>query len=127
MRTERTGFNDATTHLTNAMTKQERFVDVVVRFYRSYTSKTVLQSLRKQQSTVEWHCYDCRKPIQVDINKFLQGRRFNSTELFCQEHKPKDYDVLRSVLFIRYQDIFMKTLTNKILSTSLQPINHDNS
>lgn len=128
MRKERTGFYDSTVHLTNAMTKNERFVDSIVRFYRSYTCKTVLHYLRKEQSTIEWHCYECKCAIDVDVKRFAQGKRFNPTELFCAEHKPTNYSILRTSMFIRYQDLFFKFLTNTILTTSLKQIDkHENS
>jgi hypothetical protein len=120
MRTEVTRFGDSSMHLTEHLSKHDRFVDTVIRFYRSYSKKTVLHALRKEQTTVCWHCYECKKEIDVNVSKFLQGKRFNPTELFCSDHKPVDYNILRTVLFVRWQDMFFKALSNKILDASIK-------
>lgn len=41
-----------------------------------------VESYKETQGIIKWHCYNCRKEIYIDIEKY------DDKSIFCEKHKP---------------------------------------
>lgn len=77
--------------------------------------------LVKQMTAIEHNCYECRRPIQVDVSRIL---RFNddirTEEFLCDNHKVSAEVSEKSIPFIKYKNTFLQKLSNRLLESSTQ-------
>ena len=108
-------YSDTLVGPSNAFTIDERFTESVKRFYNAYTKRLCMQTFYNDYTSVEWSCYECKCPIHVPIVDILNNKKFKSTSLFCDKHKPTDYSQLSTYVFLRYENSFFGMIKNKIL------------
>ena len=111
-------YNSSTAHLSEHIESDDRLKDIVVRFYKAYTSNLIENKLIEVSTSVDWYCYECKKTISVDIKSILTGSNFYGTSLFCKEHKPTNYKHLHTFGFVRYENSFYQLIKNNILKTA---------
>lgn len=104
---------DSSSHL-------EQLNDYVVEYFNHYTHQQLLSTLHHETYYVQWHCYECKKQIDVDIRPFTKrGTKFNSENLFCSNHREKAQRSMRSHVFVRYENSFYNMIKAKMLDTTL--------
>lgn len=113
-----TRFKDSTLRKTTELDTEERFADQVKRFYLSYSRKLIPLQFYQDSTSIKWSCYECKKEIVVDISKILNNRNFRVSTLFCEHHKPTDYDIYNSSMFIRFESSFYNYIKQSILKSS---------
>lgn len=87
-------------------------------FYSHYSHQTLLQTLHKETYFIEWHCYECKKQISVDIRPLLKkSSSFKSSSLFCSNHKVDAAKSMKSHIFVRYESSFYSSIKHKIYNT----------
>lgn len=94
--------------------------DYLTEFYNHYFDQKLLLSLHKETWIENWHCYECKAPIEVDIRALSKKTsKWNSSSLFCTEHKINCNQSMNSVVFARYENTFFSHIKNKILDSSI--------
>lgn len=114
------GFNDVYFNLEKT-TVSEQFSEVIDISIAQSIRYEVYNKLVKQVTQIDHHCYECRKPISVDISRILKyNRDIKTEEYLCDSHK-KDHQVSKnSVPFIRYETAFFYKLTKHLESLYIQ-------
>lgn len=115
-----TRFKDSNLNKTKELTVDERFTDLVKRFYFSYTKKLIPIEFYNDNTSLQWSCFECKTPITVNISKILNAGNFQSSTLFCENHKPTDYknNIYNSNAFFRYESAFYDHVKQSILKSS---------
>lgn len=125
-----TRFKDSTLNKTTELNIDERFTDLVKRFYTSYSRKLIPIQFYQDNTSVDWSCYECKTAIIVNISKILNNGNFQASTLFCEKHKPTNYKIYDSTMFIRHETVFYNYIKQSILKSSpllTQELTNENS
>lgn len=114
-----TSYN-STRQVDSAESLDERFENLTLRFYRTYTRYLVINKMYRDSVTIQWSCFECKAPVYINIEPLLKHGRFNQSELFCSKHKPDTHKIFQNHLFIRYESSFYSKLKEEIINKSFK-------
>lgn len=76
--------------------------------YNTFVSKLTL---------LPWHCYECRRPIDVDVSKMIKyNDSIDDEEFLCDKHKHDTVISVKSVPYMKYKSLFIQHFSNTLLS-----------
>lgn len=96
----------------------------VIDFYNHYSIQKFIHEQHTKTILVDWHCYECKKPIKVSIRPLLKGhKRFNTQSLFCENHKDQWHKSVNSHVFVRFESSFYQAIKHTIINSINLSIN----
>jgi len=92
----------------------------LIHFANAYTSTIVEDEYNKNSMKVDWHCFECKCPIKVDLEDILTGKDFDQKKLFCDLHKPAPYTntYKKNFVFQKYVIAFNSFIKQTIIKNS---------
>ena len=74
--------------------------------------KTLSKQLNEQYFLMDWFCFECKKPIQINVQNLLEGNGLHDKSYFCENHQTIDRKINKriSISWIRYENAFSKKL-----------------
>ena len=92
----------------------------LIHFANTYTSSIIEDNYNENSTKVDWHCFECKCKIKVDVTDILTDGEFTGKKLFCKAHKPPKYAIAykKNYIFQRYLMSFHHHLKGLIIRNS---------
>ena len=113
-----TSFSDAYLEL-DETTVDGQFEQAIEQSISLSIKYEVFNTFVKQMTQMQYHCYECRRPISVDVSRILKyNNDLQAEEFLCDKHKVGHDISEKSIPFVKYQTAFLQKLSNFLLKTS---------
>lgn len=87
----------------------------IISFQVSKKLRNIVENeMERNEYTVEWGCYVCKKPININVKGLLNDEELNHEDFLCHEHKNEKVNMKISISWIRYENLFHKKLQSII-------------
>ena len=87
-------------------------------FYQNIES-LVLENRYMELYGMDNNCYECHKPMKIDVRKILRLHRINNTVMFCHDCRKKCNNHRKDPIFIKKKNDMLSFFKKIILDDSI--------